>query len=360
MRTELNLKNGVANLDHNIFREFIKETMATNEKYCYNELFRFVEIGFKLSMHAEFKFNGYKTDFDTMHKALGSTCMKLATPISSETLINFDTFEGEETTHPLIKYHNCDKDRIDIKDMLWFESIVTHSIEHDDYSVFDVCNFWMDNVTKVVIDLDLSNEKPMGEFVNYIFHRSDEQYDNAYRELTDQDIINMVQNYAPNHDLMEYKTFLSIDSELHGDYMIDLIDGYQVSSKQALRYIEHHMQCLTLSEYNRKCSRTLADLGDAMANHRHMTDGLITEVGEIIDAYKRHTAYGAELDMVNISEEHGDLFFYQLNHLKMLNEEPYKVLYKNNRKLEIRYRNGFTTTDALKRNLEQERKTLEK
>ena len=42
----------------------------------------------------------------------------------------------------------------------------------------------------------------------------------------------------------------------------------------------------------------------------HAMRGLVTEVGELVDAYKRHLYYGEELDIVNIKEEIGDCFWY--------------------------------------------------
>jgi hypothetical protein len=42
----------------------------------------------------------------------------------------------------------------------------------------------------------------------------------------------------------------------------------------------------------------------------HARLGLITEVGELADAYKRHQIYGKPLDLVNVREEIGDLCWY--------------------------------------------------
>ena len=42
----------------------------------------------------------------------------------------------------------------------------------------------------------------------------------------------------------------------------------------------------------------------------HALRGIVTEVGELVDAYKKHLYYGKELDVVNIKEEIGDCFWY--------------------------------------------------
>lgn len=42
----------------------------------------------------------------------------------------------------------------------------------------------------------------------------------------------------------------------------------------------------------------------------HAYMGIITEVGEITDAFKKHQMYGKALDLVNLKEELGDAFWY--------------------------------------------------
>lgn len=43
---------------------------------------------------------------------------------------------------------------------------------------------------------------------------------------------------------------------------------------------------------------------------RHAACGLVTEVGEIIDQYKRHWFYKKDLDVKNLVEEVGDVLWY--------------------------------------------------
>lgn len=45
-------------------------------------------------------------------------------------------------------------------------------------------------------------------------------------------------------------------------------------------------------------------------NFRHATFGLVTEVGELVDSFKRHYFYGLELDTRNVKEEIGDILWY--------------------------------------------------
>lgn len=49
---------------------------------------------------------------------------------------------------------------------------------------------------------------------------------------------------------------------------------------------------------------------DNMLNILHACFGLTTEVGEFVDQIKKHIFYGTELDLPNLKEEMGDVFFY--------------------------------------------------
>ena len=156
----------------------------------------------------------------------------------------------------------------------------------------------------------------------------------------------------------------------------------------------------------------------------HASMGLLTEVGELIDSYKKSTYYGKKLDKINIEEEIGDIFWYLSlwNHVcssRLLLEMPYcikaitnrnkifgllvdksnnlfrlsieqdsfeacdlcysfiyhclirlieleklspleKILQTNIDKLYKRYPDIFSTSNAIDRDLEEERITLEK
>lgn len=91
----------------------------------------------------------------------------------------------------------------------------------------------------------------------------------------------------------------------------------------------------------------------------HAALGLETEVGEIQDALKKHIFYGKKLDIVNLAEEMGDVFWY-LAVLSDVLEAPFEqVMEKNIAKLRARYGDKFTSEKALNRDLETERKILE-
>jgi hypothetical protein len=58
--------------------------------------------------------------------------------------------------------------------------------------------------------------------------------------------------------------------------------------------------------------------------HRHACIGMFTELGELVDALKKHEFYGKELDLENVNEELGDFRFYlqmAINHHKVIFDE---------------------------------------
>ncbi len=92
----------------------------------------------------------------------------------------------------------------------------------------------------------------------------------------------------------------------------------------------------------------------------HGSCGIATEAGELLDAMKKHIFYGKEIDTVNIVEEIGDLMWYSAILLDELGVEFEEVMEKNINKLKARYGEKFSETSANTRNLDQERKILEK
>lgn len=74
----------------------------------------------------------------------------------------------------------------------------------------------------------------------------------------------------------------------------------------------------SLEQYQFYARATMPDLGSIEKNVLHMHMGIITEVGELADAYKKNFAYGKALDLINISEEWADVMWYVvcLQHIK--------------------------------------------
>jgi NTP pyrophosphatase (non-canonical NTP hydrolase) len=116
---------------------------------------------------------------------------------------------------------------------------------------------------------------------------------------------------------------------------------------------------MEINQYQNKAVRTMASLSNNMDNQIHMLLGISTELGEIQDVFKKHIAYGKNLDLVNIKEEVGDLMWYVANFCTLNGWDLREILETNIKKLEFRYPEKFTSENALTRDLEKEREILE-
>jgi len=116
---------------------------------------------------------------------------------------------------------------------------------------------------------------------------------------------------------------------------------------------------MQLKEYCEKANRTNANLETWQLNDLHMILGMMTEIGELADTFKKELAYNKNLDWVNIKEELGDIMWYWGNLCYTNGLNPEEILDINIAKLQSRYPNKFTTYHAKNRNLEKERTILE-
>lgn len=117
---------------------------------------------------------------------------------------------------------------------------------------------------------------------------------------------------------------------------------------------------MELKQYIIESSRTFPDLGNDFNNQMHMIIGISTEAGELLDAYKKNFAYNKPLDKINVAEEIGDQMWYIANLCRILNLNLEEILQNNIDKLRARYPEKFTEEKANNRNLEEERKILNK
>ena len=117
---------------------------------------------------------------------------------------------------------------------------------------------------------------------------------------------------------------------------------------------------MRLNDYVKWTGNTCAKLKSQRLDDIHMIFGMSTEIGELTDAYKKNLAYGTSLDMVNVSEEIGDLMFYISSFCRMNKLDLEKILETNVAKLETRYPEKFTEYHANNRDLQKEREILEK
>jgi NTP pyrophosphatase (non-canonical NTP hydrolase) len=87
--------------------------------------------------------------------------------------------------------------------------------------------------------------------------------------------------------------------------------------------------------------------------------GAVTESAEMMDAMKKHLIYGAELDMVNVLEEIGDMMWYIAIVCRVAEVSLGTVLQNNIDKLRVRFPDQFDELQAMDRDLDAERTTLE-
>jgi NTP pyrophosphatase (non-canonical NTP hydrolase) len=121
---------------------------------------------------------------------------------------------------------------------------------------------------------------------------------------------------------------------------------------------------MTPDEYIKLCLRTEPDydfesVGRITPGMQHAVDGMVTEVGELVDAFKRHKFYKKELDKVNVVEEMGDVCWYLSIMLKELGVSWEQMWEWNIMKLQKRFPDKFSEDKALNRDLDSERKVLE-
>lgn len=118
---------------------------------------------------------------------------------------------------------------------------------------------------------------------------------------------------------------------------------------------------MEVNEYMELASRTDAPLADNYDKLHavHMVMGMQTEVGELVDVYKKNLAYGKPIDEANEKEEIGDLMWYIACHCKNKGWDLGEIMATNIAKLQARYPEKFTSEKAINRNLVREREILE-
>lgn len=116
---------------------------------------------------------------------------------------------------------------------------------------------------------------------------------------------------------------------------------------------------MDLKMYLKEAKRTLPELGNQTADINHMLLGMLTEVGELADIFKKNQAYGKPIDWTNALEETADLMWYIANFCNVTGLNLETALDRNIEKLKIRFPDKFSNEGAIVRNLDAERKALE-
>ncbi len=113
------------------------------------------------------------------------------------------------------------------------------------------------------------------------------------------------------------------------------------------------------SQSERTCPKLKDNLREGLSDELHMVIGISTEAGELLDAYKKHFAYGKDLDVVNVGEEIADIMWYISNLCRIKGIDLEEMMQRNIDKLKARYPEKFNQDKALNRNLDVERNILE-
>lgn len=100
--------------------------------------------------------------------------------------------------------------------------------------------------------------------------------------------------------------------------------------------------------------RPISDVMDS--RYLHSVLGVLTEAGELLKTLGKQKH---EMDVVNIQEEVGDIFWYLALLQDTTGVDVEQSMDKVIEKLKVRYPEKFTTEKATQRNLEAERKVLE-
>lgn len=120
---------------------------------------------------------------------------------------------------------------------------------------------------------------------------------------------------------------------------------------------------MTLSEYQQTAARTCPTLNekdDHLTDNLHMVLGMVTEVGELADVFKKDMAYGKPIDWVNIGEEVADVMWYLVNFCRINQIDLQAELAKNIAKLKVRFPDKFSGEAAINRDVAAERIELER
>lgn len=116
---------------------------------------------------------------------------------------------------------------------------------------------------------------------------------------------------------------------------------------------------MDINKYAEWTGNTCASLKDKETDNIHMLMGMSTEIGELMDVFKKNIAYNKTIDWINVKEEIGDTLYYIASFCRINELDLEEILNMNISKLESRYPEKFTEYHANNRNLKREREILE-
>lgn len=131
---------------------------------------------------------------------------------------------------------------------------------------------------------------------------------------------------------------------------------------------------MIFSEYVSECKKTESDPRSdgvksrltANARYIHAVMGIVTEASELLDIIKKHVFYGKNTDVIDLIDEMGDLYYYTailVDYVSGLtglspDELDEMIMDSNIKKLRQRYADGFSSSEAINRDKETEKKVV--
>ena len=106
---------------------------------------------------------------------------------------------------------------------------------------------------------------------------------------------------------------------------------------------------MKMNKYQKLAIRTCVALPSKYDHLNHAIMGLVSEVGEVADAFKKFKYYGQPIDNANIIEELGDILWYVALAAQALRCDLDYVASENIAKLQKRYPEKFTEECAKER-----------
>ena len=106
---------------------------------------------------------------------------------------------------------------------------------------------------------------------------------------------------------------------------------------------------MDIKEFQKISVRTMNTNLDHTAIISNCIAGIFGEGGEVADILKKHLYQYHPLDIEHVKEEIGDLMFYIVNLVTILNLDMEDILEANINKLMERYPDGFDVTRSINR-----------
>lgn len=123
------------------------------------------------------------------------------------------------------------------------------------------------------------------------------------------------------------------------------------------------MEGIDYSEFVMTLAKPGQDILNEMAPDQmhllHMAVGVSGEAGELLDAIKKMAVYQKQLDRENVLEEVGDILFYLEGICSLLGFTREDAIKANIKKLEKRYKDGYSNKAAQERADKNEDKPID-